>query len=175
MQRLLPQERERMMLFTVLLLPLLVSGEQLLRNTYKLQIDDGILRSIHQERAIEANELDLSSLGLNGLASDVFDNIPWIKSVNLSNNSLSVLPDFVFSNLTKLEYLSLANNKIHNTKYMFVGLNNLRVLNISHTAIRHIEAGHLFGLTKNTDIITQGNILYSINSHAVDNAFIKVT
>lgn len=131
-----------------------------------------ILKNV-QYRGEPVSDLDLSSMGIRSLERDVFDNLPTLRTLNLANNSLDSLPEFMFSNLTNLEELNLAQNKLLNLQNLFIQLEKLRVLNISYNPVMHLRRGHLFGLTKSTTILTEGNVFWSISTGAFTNSFVK--
>jgi len=67
----------------------------------------------------------------------------------------------------------LSDNQISNVRNLFVGLENLQLLNISRNSIRHFGRNHLFSLTKSVKILTDGNILWSIGTSVFANSFLK--
>lgn len=139
---------------------------------YVLNIDQGTLKNV-QFVGDPSPQLNLSSMNLRALQKNAFDYVADVESLDLSNNSLSSLPEFVFSNLTKLKNLLLSNNQISNVRTLFVGLENLQLLDISYNHIRHLKRGNLFGLPKSAKILTDGNILWSINTGVSANFFLK--
>ncbi|XP_012536621.2 toll-like receptor 6 [Monomorium pharaonis] len=139
-----------------------------------VNIDNGILKDVRLVGNSDHRELNLSGLpGLRMLEKDAFANVLDVESLALANNSLTSLPEFVFSNLTKLKNLLLSDNQISNVRNLFVGLENLQLLDISRNPIRHFGRGHLFGLTKSAKILTDGNILWSISTGVFANSFLK--
>ncbi|XP_011870617.1 PREDICTED: leucine-rich repeats and immunoglobulin-like domains protein 3 [Vollenhovia emeryi] len=143
---------------------------------FVVDIDNGTLKHVRFAENSDQKQLNLSNFpGLHALEKNAFANALDVESIVLSNNSLTSLPDFVFSNLTKLKSLSLSNNQISNVRNLFVGLENLQSLDISHNPVRHFGRGHLFGLTKSVRILTDGNILWSISTGAFANSFLKET
>ncbi|KAK2585907.1 hypothetical protein KPH14_010491 [Odynerus spinipes] len=159
------------MRFLILLLPLVAAAPLQGDKKYDLGIEDGKLNYV---KFIEPSDtLDLSNLGLRALDRDAFEYVWAVKSLNLAGNSLKNIPQFVFSNLTNLVELSLAGNELDNVENLFVGLENLKMLNISRNPIAHLRRGHLFGLTKSTEILTEGNIFWSINTDVFANLFLK--
>ncbi|KAL6267149.1 hypothetical protein P5V15_000228 [Pogonomyrmex californicus] len=139
-----------------------------------VEIDNGTLKNVQFIENSDHTELKLSGLSnLRALERNAFDNVVDVESLVLSNNSLTSLPDFIFSNLTKLKSLSLSDNQISNVRNLFVGLENLQLLDISRNPIRHLGRGHLFGLTKSVRIRTDGNILWSISTGVFANSFLK--
>ncbi|KYQ54198.1 Leucine-rich repeats and immunoglobulin-like domains protein 3 [Trachymyrmex zeteki] len=141
-----------------------------------VNIENSILKDVRFVGNFDHTELNLSDLpGLRALEKNAFDNVLDVESLILANNSLTSLPDFVFSNLTKLKSLSLSDNQISNVRNLFVGLENLQLLDISRNPIRHFGRGHLFGLTKSVKILTDGNILWSISTGVFANSFLKDT
>ncbi|XP_032684432.1 leucine-rich repeat-containing G-protein coupled receptor 4-like [Odontomachus brunneus] len=162
-----------MLSFIICLLPLAASVpiEPPSKN-YFLDIDNDTLRNVRfvGEPSLQLN---LSSMNLHTLQKNAFDYVDDIESLDLSNNSLTSLPEFVFSNLTKLKNLWLSNNQISNIRTLFVGLENLQLLDISHNHIRHLRRGYLFGLPKSTRILTDGNIFWSISTDVFANFFLK--
>lgn len=141
-----------------------------------VDIYNGTLKNVRLIGNSDHTELNLSGFpGLRALEKNAFDNVLDVESLILANNSLTSLPDFVFSNLTKLKSLSLSDNQISNVRNLFVGLENLQLLDISRNPIRHFGRGHLFGLTKSVRILTDGNILWSISTGVFANSFLKDT
>ncbi|KAL0109530.1 hypothetical protein PUN28_014532 [Cardiocondyla obscurior] len=141
-----------------------------------ISIDNGTLKDVRFIENSNFSELNLSDFpDLRALEKNAFDNVLDIESLTLADNSLTSLPDFVFSNLTKLKTLSLANNQISSVRNLFVGLENLQLLDISRNPIRHFGRGHLFGLTKSVSILTERNILWSISTGVFANSFLKDT
>lgn len=144
--------------------------------SFIMDIYNDTLKDVRFVENSNHTELNLSGFSsLRALEKDAFDNVLDVESLILANNSLISLPDFVFSNLTKLKSLSLANNQISNVRNLFVGLENLQLLDISRNPIRHFGRGHLFGLTKSVRILTDGNILWSISTGVFANSFLKDT
>ncbi|KAG7202460.1 hypothetical protein KM043_018759 [Ampulex compressa] len=161
------------MYLVLLLLPLAASApSEGTQPSYTLDIQDGVLKNVALTGDSIA-ELDLSGMQLRALEKNSLDNVSDLKSLNLANNSLKSLPDFLFSNMTKLEYLSLAENQISKVKYLFVGLESLRVLNISCNPIVHLRRGHLFGMSRSVSILTEGNVFWSISTGVFANSFLK--
>lgn len=139
-----------------------------------VDLDNGTLKHVRFVENSNSTELNLSGFpGLRALEKNSFDNVLDVESLILANNSLVSLPDFVFSNLTKLKNLSLSNNQISNVRNLFVGLEKLQLLDISHNPVRHFGRGHLFGLPKSVRILTNGNILWSISTGVFANSFLK--
>ncbi|XP_047369104.1 toll-like receptor 13 [Vespa velutina] len=160
------------MRFFILILPLVTAIPlKSFDKKYDLGIEDGKLKYV---KLIEPSDtVDLSNLELNELDRYAFEYVTDVKTLNLAGNSLKNLPHFVFSNLTRLENLSLARNKIVNVENLFVGLKNLNQLDISYNPISHLRRGYLFGLTKSVEILTEGNIFWSINTNVFTNLFLK--
>ena len=68
------------------------------------------------------NLTDLSLVGnnfSNSLLSDVFTNLPALKTLNLSDNNLTSLPDNIFSGLENLETLDLSDNELRSPIGLF--------------------------------------------------------
>lgn len=161
-----------MLLFSFLLLPLVARAEEPSLKPYTLEIENGTLRNIiPRESSIE--KLDLSNLQIKFIKREAFDDLKNLKSLVLRNNLLTSLPEFVFSNLTSLEYLCLAENKIHTLDNIFVGLDNLKTLNISCNPLRHLRRGQFFGLPSNINIYTRSNIFWSLSTMLFENPFLK--
>ncbi|XP_076170202.1 uncharacterized protein LOC143148136 [Ptiloglossa arizonensis] len=160
------------MWFPILFLPLVAATPlSSSSNNYVLEIENGTLRNVRLDD--DTLELDLSSMGIRSMKKNALDNVANLKSLNLANNSLELLPEFVFSNLTNLEFLNLAENKLSNLENLFVRLEKLRVLNISCNPVIHLRRGHLFGLTRSTTILTEGNVFWSISTGTFTNSFLK--
>ncbi|KAL6440403.1 hypothetical protein ACFW04_003142 [Cataglyphis niger] len=168
-----------MLFFIIYLLPLVAStpldSEMIIETPSNLILDiyNGILKNIRFVEGSNHAELDLSNSSLRGLEKNTFDNVLDTESLILADNLLTTLPDFVFSNLTRLRSLSLSGNQISNVRNLFIGLENLRLLDISRNPIQHLGRGHLFGLTKSVKILTDGNILWSISTDVFTNSFLK--
>ncbi|XP_078050067.1 uncharacterized protein LOC144476744 isoform X2 [Augochlora pura] len=161
------------MLLFALLLPLVAAAPlNSLKNNYILDIENGTLQNV-QYSGDPVLELNLSSMNLQSLDKNALDNISGIKSLNLANNSIESLPEFMFSNLTNLEYLNLSDNKISNLENLFVRLEKLQTLDISRNPVMHLRRGQLFGLTKSSTILTEGNIFWSISTGTFTNSFLK--
>ncbi|KMQ91978.1 leucine-rich repeats and immunoglobulin-like domains protein 3 protein [Lasius niger] len=138
-----------------------------------LDVHNGILTDIRFAEGSNRTVLDLSNSSLRGLEKTVFDNVLDAESLVLADNSLTSLPDFVFSNLTRLRNLSLSGNQISNVRNLFVGLENLQLLDISRNPVKHLGRGHLFGLTRSVKILTDGNVLWSVSTGVFANSFLK--
>ena len=161
-----------MLLLAFFLIPTVLAIEsELTIDNYLLKIKDNILQSIKSTDE-SADTLNLSGLGIRGLDKNVFDDIA-IKILKLEKNHLSELPEFVFANLTNLEILSLADNEIDVFKNAFVGLGNLKSLNISNNRLSNLGPGELFGLTKYCEILTQGNSIKILSSGVFENPFLR--
>ena len=156
----------------LLLLPLVARGEEPSLKPYTLEIENGTLKSIIP-REPSIDKLDLSNLQIKFIKREAFDDLKNLKSLILRNNSLTSLPEFIFSNLSSLEYLCLAENKINTLENIFVGLDNLKTLNISCNPLRHLRRGQFFGLPSNINIYTRGNIFWSLSTMLFENPFLK--
>ena len=158
--------------YFLLLLPLVAWADVPIQNPYTLEIENGTLKSITPgEFPIE--RLDLSSLQIKYIKREAFDGLKNIKYLSLRNNLITTLPDFIFANLSTLEYLCIAENKINNLDNAFVGLDNLKTLNISYNPLRHLRRGQFFGLPSNIDIYTRGNLFWSLSTMLFENPFLK--
>ncbi|EFN70016.1 Leucine-rich repeats and immunoglobulin-like domains protein 3 [Camponotus floridanus] len=168
-----------MLPFIICLLPLVASvplDSRMIIETPSnliLEVYNGILTDIQFVEGSNRTELDLSNSSLRGLEETSFDNVLDVESLILSNNSLTSLPDFIFSNLTNLKNLSLSNNQISSVRNLFIGLENLQLLDISRNPIKHLGRGHLFGFTRSVKILTDGNVLWSISTGVFTNSFLK--
>ncbi|GAB1865960.1 Leucine-rich repeats and immunoglobulin-like domains protein 3 [Camponotus japonicus] len=168
-----------MLPFIICLLPLVASvplDSRMIIETPSnliLEVYNGILTDIRFIEGSNRTELDLSNSSLRGLEKTAFDNVLDAESLILANNSLTSLPDFVFSNLTRLKNLSLSDNQISSVRNLFIGLENLQLLDISRNPIKHFGRGHLFGFTRSVKILTDGNVLWSISTGVFANSFLK--
>lgn len=169
-----------MLPFIVCLLPLIVASASLdsrmiieTPSNLILDVHNGILTDIRFAEGSNHTVLDLSNSSFRGLEKTVFDNVLDAESLVLADNSLTSLPDFVFSNLTRLRNLSLSGNQISNVRNLFVGLENLQLLDISRNPVKHLGRGHLFGLTRSVKILTDGNVLWSVSTGVFANSFLK--
>lgn len=168
-----------MLSFIICLLPLVASASldsrMIIETSSNLILDvyNGILTDIRFVEGSNSTELDLSNSSIRGLEKNTFDNVLDTELLILADNLLTSLPDFVFSNLTKLRNLSLSDNQISNVRNLFIGLENLRLLDISRNPIQHLGRGHLFGLTRSVKILTDGNVFWSISTGVFTNSFLK--
>ncbi|XP_029670244.1 leucine-rich repeats and immunoglobulin-like domains protein 1 [Formica exsecta] len=168
-----------MLSFIICLLPLVASASldsrMIIETSSNLILDvyNGILTDIRFIEGSNCTELDLSNSSIRGLEKNTFDNVLDTESLILADNLFTSLPDFVFSNLTKLRNLSLSDNQISNVRNLFIGLENLRLLDISRNPIQHLGRGHLFGLTRSVKILTDGNVFWSISTGVFTNSFLK--
>lgn len=168
-----------MLPFIICLLPLVASvppdSRMIIETPSNLILDvyNGILTDIRFVEGSNRTELDLSSSSLRGLEKTAFDNVLDAESLTLANNSLTSLPDFVFSNLTRLKNLSLSDNQISSVRNLFIGLENLQLLDISRNPIKHLGRGHFFGLIRSVKILTDRNVLWSISTGVFANSFLK--
>ncbi|XP_033220661.1 slit homolog 1 protein-like [Belonocnema kinseyi] len=157
-----------MFVFPIFLLQSLVVGTEVI-NSNILDIENGMLnRIISEDPLIET--LDLSGMQIRSIRREAFNNLKTLKTLNLRNNSLKALPEFIFSNLNNLEYLSLSENEIISLDKVFVGLDNLKALNISYLPKSSINPGEFLGLPTNVTIYIRGNKLNSINLLLFENA-----
>lgn len=106
----------------------------------------------------ENKDLNLSSLNLNGIESEAFNNVTYITSLDLSNNPFEHLPSNVFSNLTNLENLQLTNInfKHFNYKNLFFNSSKLKILNLTNSELRlyfNFNSTIFSNLPDDTDII----------------------
>lgn len=157
-----------MFVFSIFLLQSLVLGIEL-TNSNILDIKNGMLNGIISEDSLIEN-LDLSSMQIKTIQREAFENLKSLKTLNLRNNSLKALPEFIFSNLINLEHLSLSENEIISLDKVFVGLDNLKTLNISYVPKSSINPGEFFGLPTNVTIYTRGNKINYINLLLFENA-----
>lgn len=168
-----------MLPFIICLLPLVASVSLDSRTIIKtpsnliLDVYNGILTDILFVEGSNHTELDLSNSSLREIEKTAFDNVLDVESLTLANNLLTSLPDFIFSNLTRLKSLSLSGNQISSVRNLFIGLENLQLLDVSRNPIKHLRRGHLFGLTRSVKILTDGNVLWSISTGVFANSFLK--
>ncbi|XP_029165682.1 toll-like receptor Tollo [Nylanderia fulva] len=158
-----------MLLFIICFLPLVAS--QITSSNLILDIHNGTLTDIQFVEGSNHTVLDLSNSSLRGLEKTAFDNVLDAESLILADNLLSSLPEFVFSNLTRLRSLSLSGNQISNVQNLFVGLENLQLLDISRNPVKHFTRSYLFGLSKSVKILTNENVLWSISTDVFASSF----
>lgn len=134
-----------------------------LNNGYKIEtfevfVHDGILKYVVP---LDRNDYDLnlSNYHLRDIVEGAFNEVYYIKSLDLSQNEFMYLPMYVFSNLTDLEYLCLAKNNFQSVFSLFVGLNRLKVLDLSENHYLKFDDYPLTELRDETEIRVYHNEL----------------
>lgn len=106
--------------------------------------------------------LELHQTGIQNLSSTLFQGLPYLKTLDISNNSLlTSYRDGVFEQLgASLEELIAKDNRVRSlTRRVFAGLNNLKRLILSRNKIGYFEEG-VFSSTGNLlELSLDGNIL----------------
>ena len=157
------------LLSCLLLVPMIFATEIFQINNYVVKIENvTILKSI-EVISDSSEELNLSGLRLESIDDSAFENISYIKIVDLSNNSLVSLSENIFANLKNLEQLNLSDNKISYLNKPFVELSNLKVLDFSNNLITNLKASDFFGLTKSCVIFLKGNSVRNISTELFEN------
>ena len=129
-------------------------------NNYVVTINDYFLNNLESIQVIgdSPEELNLSGLSLETIDDKAFENVTHIKILNLSNNSFQLLRENMFASLTNLEQLNLSHNNMFYFSKTFVGLSNLKVLDLSNTMIMDLKPSEFFGLSKSCVILLEGTI-----------------
>ncbi len=118
--------------------------------------------------------LDMSSNQLAALPPAIFKTHTSVKELHLQNNSLTTFVPGLFSDLSQLVLLNLSRNAISNNlagtsadvednnNYVFGGLVDLKILDLSYNRITKLETGIFQPLTSLTELILDGNRIHSI-------------
>ena len=159
------------LLSCLLLVPVILAEDLVIQNKYVVQIRSQSRNTLRNIKVIGhlSKKLNLSSLSLHNIDKNAFENVVHIKILILSNNSLSFLRENTFASLTNLEELYLSYNHISRLERAFVGLNNLKVLDLSNTWVDKLRSGDLFGLTKSCVILLEGNDILTISTELFKN------
>lgn len=106
--------------------------------------------------------LELHQTGIQNLSSSLFQGLPSLRTLDLSNNSfLTSYRDGVFESLgDSLVELIATDNRVRSlTRKVFAGLRNLRLLILSRNKIGYFEEG-VFSTSKSLlELYLDGNIL----------------
>ena len=135
-------------------------------NNYFITINIADTYTLESVDFIEAcsEELDLSGFSLGKINENAFENGSNIKFLDLSNNLLIEFSEDTFANLTNLEHLYLSDNKLSRLGKLFVGLSNLKVLDLSKTMLGSLEASDFFGLTESCVILLRNTTIATIST-----------
>ena len=157
----------------LLLFPMIIAVEVGVQiNNYVINMsymdETFILESV---KFIEApsEKLNLTGLRLGKINDNAFENVMNIKVLDLSNNSFFRLSENTFTNLTNLENLYLSHNKLSRLGKLFVGLSNLKFLDLSRTMIKSLESSDFFGLTKSCVILLRNTTIANISNGVFEN------
>ena len=116
-----------------------------------------------------SEDLDFSSLYLEGITENAFENVTNIKILDLSNNSFYNISENTFASLTNLEQLNLSNNKLSRLEKPFAALSNLKVLDLSNTMITTLNSSDFFGLTESCSILLKRTKIAIISTTIFEN------
>ena len=145
----------------LLLIPMIFATEIKYKiSNYVIKIEDHYGRHL---KGIEfttrpSKKLNLSGLNLNGIMRNAFKNVNHLKILNLSNNSFNALSVNELVNLTNLEQLYLSNNELGRIDDLFVGLSNLKIVDVSNTNVLTINLSGRFASTKSCLILLGAGI-----------------
>jgi internalin A len=113
------------------------------------------LKKIQEAQYAEANELDLSFLGLKILPPEVFE-LTTLKSLYLNDNKLKSLPAKII-HLTSLHSLYLSSNQLHSLPTEFGQLSNLQKLDLRNNLLASLPS-ELKNLQGKINILLKGNL-----------------
>ena len=152
----------------LLLFPMILAIEMEVQiNKYVVKIDNDCVNTLKSIKVIgdPSEELNLSGLRLQKISDNAFENVTHIKILNLLNNLISLdWKAATFANLKNLEHLNLSHNNIYAVRWSFIGLSNLKVLDLSRNLITSIGARDFIGLNKACVILLKGNSIYAIST-----------
>lgn len=136
----------------IFLLSLFFFSKANLNNSFDLQMDHGILRSISP--LSQEKTLNLSGLEIKVIKPNAFDKLRNISILDLSNNHINELPELTFSNFTNLQQLLLKNNKNSiNLDRHFLNLTKLKLLDLSgKNSVFNLKAEAFVGLPDDAEI-----------------------
>ena len=161
------------LLSCLLLVPMILATKiefQILTN-YVIGIDTENGDTLKSIEAIGnlSEELNLSGSGLRITDANALKNVSYIKSLNLSNNTYVVIRKNMFTNFTNLEKLDLSHCNIFVFKMGYIGLRNLKVLDLSYNQITYLRESEFIGLSKSCVIWLKGNHIYTMSTKLFDN------
>lgn len=117
--------------------------------SFQVQVENGILKGIYPKSS-EDNFLNLSSLTLEGISPEAFDNVIHITSLELSfeRNIALLLPPTVFSKLTNLEQVKFQNvNYLSVESHQFSKSKKLKLLELHEVPLIGFSSDALDGLS----------------------------
>ncbi|KAM7543211.1 hypothetical protein Aperf_G00000018328 [Anoplocephala perfoliata] len=106
--------------------------------------------------------LELHQIGIKNLSSSLFQGLPFLKTLDLSNNSLlTSYRDGVFESLggSLVELIAMDNRVRSLTRKVFAGLRNLKLLTLSRNKIGYFEEGVFSASQSLLELSLEGNIL----------------
>ncbi|MFT4925300.1 MAG: putative ATPase/transcriptional regulator with XRE-family HTH domain [Phenylobacterium sp.] len=126
------------------------------------QTNDTLEQRIKDNRDSKGAHLDLSSLGLNHIPSEVYG-LPWLRHLDLSNNLIKHLPPSVFLQLSQIDSINLDNNLLQYLPaiLLYTGLKALQFndnpLNVGSQSLGSIRDLNLF-----SDYISSSQVVIAI-------------
>lgn len=139
----------------VLQLPMLakLKGQIRLKSWDEDQLPEELIR-IQRAQEEQAEELDLSGLGLTDLPDELFE-LTQLKHVDLSDNSLDSLPRAI-QNLIRLETLTIDNNQLEALPSA-LPTKTLQLLSLADNRIERIIARQIEAFPDSMKLVLRGN------------------
>lgn len=116
------------------------------------------LSSVPTDLPKTAEFIDLSCNHIRHLHKGDFENITWLKALNVSWNSLELIDAETFLDTPLLEHLDLSHNRLMNlsAQEYFLTTGSLVMLNLSWNEVLHVTLGHEFSSLVNLKKLTLG-------------------
>ena len=143
----------------LLLVPMILATKrEFYINNYTVKIDDHLSISLESIEVVDdpPKDLNLSGLSLEEVYDKACKNITQMQILNRLNNSLNSRQDYLFAYLTNWEQLNLSHNIVFNLTS--IGLNNLKVLDLSNTNLTNLMTSDFIGLNKSSVIYVKGTM-----------------
>lgn len=114
--------------------------------------------------------LHLDGNGLTVLSSEVFEGLPTLIYLSITNNKLDRLDDFAFKDLNVLKFLFLDNNRLKIIdRHTFVGLRNLRILSLKGNFLNFVAERSFENLPLLNHLIASDNNFDELHRHLFSN------
>lgn len=127
---------------------------------------------------LKLNYLDLSFNHIRELTRQMFEKLPNLLTLNLSNNAIEfeLIEANVFKNVAQLRRLDLSNNNIMDLpRNTFDGLRNLRYLNLANNKLSIIpfQAFHTLEVIEHLDL-SHNRLISFLDNYFIDNRQLRV-
>ena len=156
--------------FIIIILYLFVNLFLQQNNACDIQLFKKKHEDLYQELKERKNVLTWKNKSIDCIPVDLFNEIPFMETLDLSHNKIRNIKKGTFDKLNILQSLYLNDNELNNIPNgLFNDLKILQTLKLNHNKLTELPQGLFDNLNLLQELDLSGNLLKNISTHLFDN------